>query len=264
MPAIDLSRLKTQAARLVEHFDQPDDFLRRLHEYLDFYTNRTIRARQIAQRLSLPTYRTPRPVLRQIEAELAPLAEARPESALKLTNAMWNAGSLEARLLAARLLGMIPLAAAMPGIARIPDWLRGSTDREIREALLTDALVRIRKENPQAYLNLLEIWLRSPLSGMQVWGLQALIPVLKPDFENLPAVFRILRPTVEAAGPATQVELRACLAALGQVSPTETLYFLGEIIKSDPPPMLVRTLRRILTGLPEELQSGLREMLRAA
>ena len=264
MPAIDLSRLKTQAARLSEHFGQPEAFLRELHELLDHYTNRTMRPAQIAQRLALPTYRTPRPVLRQIEAELAPLAEARPREATVLLYALWEAGYLETRLLAARLLGMIPPAAAMPAFGRLPDWLKVSTDREVRQALLTDALGRVRRENADIFLTLLEEWLRSPLSGFQVWGLRALVPVLEADFENLPAVFRILRPAIEAAGPSTQVELQACLSALSRVSPTETLYFLGEVLRESPHPMMVRTLRRVLPGLPPDLQAGLREMLRQA
>ncbi|MEZ0396334.1 MAG: hypothetical protein ABWK53_07915 [Anaerolineales bacterium] len=262
MPAIDLARLKLQAARLAENFSNPPAFLSALAELLDFYTNRTLHAKQAAQRLSLPAYRTPPPVLRQIEAELTPLAETQPLQALNLTYALWEAGYLETRLLAAHLLGSIPPASAMPAFARLPDWLRLSTDREVRHALLTDSLRRVRTENPDVFLALLEDWLRSPLSGVQVWGLQALQPLLTEDFENLPAVFRILRPAVEAAGPATQVELQECLSILGRLSPTETVYFIKEILAGTPAPMMVRTLRRILPGLPSQLQSKLRDLLR--
>ncbi|HEX7541366.1 MAG TPA: hypothetical protein VF352_04475, partial [Anaerolineales bacterium] len=110
---------------------------------------------------------------------------------------------------------------------------------------------------------LLEDWLKSPRNSLQVWGLRALIPVLTdPHFENLPAVFRILKPTVRSAGPVTQMELQACLATLEQVSPTETLAFLREILGDNPSPLMLRTIRRILAGLSPELQAGLREMLR--
>lgn len=262
MPAIDLARLKLQAARLAENFGDPPAFLRALEEMLDFYTNRTLRAAQAVQRLSLPAYRTPRPIMRQIEAELAPLAESQPFPALALTYALWEAGYLEARLLAAHLLGSIPPASAMPAFGRLPDWLRLSTDREVRQALLTQSLRRVRTENPEAFLALIEDWLRSPLSGIQVWGLQALLPLLAEDFENLPAIFRILRPAIQAAGPATQIELQECLTALARLSTTETAYFLKEILAAAPPPMMVRTLRRILPGLPAELQSKLSNLLR--
>jgi hypothetical protein len=264
MPAINLSQLKTQAARLSEKFSEPDAFIRDLNELLDYYTNRTIRARQVAQRLALPTYHTPAPVLRQIQAELVSMAGIHPEQANALIESLWEAGSLESRLLAASLLGSIPLDRALPSLASLPGWLAQSTDKEIRTALLTDALARLRRENPEGFFSLLEDWLKSPRNSLQVWGLQALIPILTdPKFENLPAVFRILKPAVLSAGPVTQLDLQACLATLEQVSRTETLAFLREIVSDDPSPLMVRTIRRILPALSPDIQAGLRKMLRA-
>jgi hypothetical protein len=263
MPAIDLARLKTQAARLAENFSNHPLFLRELHELLDYYTNRTIRATQIVQRLSVPTYRTPRPVLRQIESELEPLAEALPVKAVTLANELWKDGSLESRLLAARLTGMIPPAHAISLLTHLPDWLAQSTDKEIRRALLTDAFIRVRRENPDVFFALLEDWLKSPRSALQVWGLQALIPLLNdPHFENLPAVFRILHPAILAAGPATQLDLQACLATLERVSLTETIVFLRELLSANSSPMLLRTMRRMLPVFSPELHSALRDILR--
>ena len=226
MPAINLAQLKTQAARLSEKFSEPDAFVRDLNELLDYYTNRTIRATQIAQRLSLPTYLTPAPVLRQIQAEL--VSTGRDPSRSKpvaLIKSLWKAGSLESRLLAAYLLGSIPLTQAFSTLTRLPDWLAQSTDKEIRTALLTDAFARLRRENPEALFSLLEDWLKSPRNSLQVWGLQALIPILTdPHFENLPAVFRILKPAIRSAGPVTQLELQACLVTLEQGLPVQRLW----------------------------------------
>ena len=264
MPAIDLARLKIQAAQLGAEFAEPEAFARGLHEVLDYYTNRTIRASQLAQRISLPTYRTPRPVLRQIESELEPLADAHPIEAVNLANALWKAGYFETRLLASRLVGFIPPAQAMPLLSLIPDWLQQSKDRVIQQAILTDAFVRIRKESPDAFLLLLEDWLKSQDRRMQSWGLSALVPLLsEPGFENLPAVFRIIHPTVEAASHATQLDLRACLRALESHSPTETLVFLREVILAKPDPQMIRILRRILPALSTKTQAELREALKA-
>jgi hypothetical protein len=265
MPAIDLARLKTQAARLSEKFSEPEGFIHDLNELLDYYTNRTIRSAQLVRRLSLHTFRTPKPVIRQIERELEPLAEKYPLEGVALTNALWKAMSQESRLLAASLLGMIPPAQAIPALTRLPEWLHQSSDEVIRHALLTDALVRLRKENAEALFILVEDWLKSPRPSVQIWGLRALVPLFnEPGFENLPAVFRILRPAVETAGPSTQLDLQACLSALSRVSLTETLFFLREILGGKSSPMLLRTLRRMLPALPPELQAGLRESLREA
>jgi hypothetical protein len=265
MPAIDLARLKTQAALLSDQFGDPEAFLRALTELLEFYTNHTMRASLVARRLSLPTYHTPAPVLRQVERELTPLADTRPLEGGALVTSLWKSGSLETRLLAARLLGMIPPAQAISALTRLPDWLAQSTDKAVRQALLTDAFARLRSENADALFLLLEEWLKSPRSSFQVWGMQALIPLLHdPDFENLPAVFRILRPAIGMAGPATQTDLQACLAALSRVSMTETVVFLRAVLQESPSAMMLRTLRRILPALPPELQSGLREAFRTA
>ena len=262
MPAIDLSRLKIQAAQLAGKFAEPEAFLHDLNEMLDFYTNRTIRATQVAQRISVPTYHTPRPVLRQIESELATLAENQPHEAANLCKVLWGADSLEAHLLAAYLLGNIPSDQA-PTLTLLPTWLNQSKDKEIRNVLLTTALTRLRREKPDAFFFILEGWLGSPEPARQVWGLQALIPLLQdPRFENLPAAFRILRPAIQAASPATQLDLQACLAALERVSLTETTAFLREIILSNPTPMMLRIFLRILPNLSPDLQKALREDLR--
>jgi hypothetical protein len=180
-----------------------------------------------------------------------------------LTNALWKAGSLEARLLAARLLGCIAPAQAVPALTHLPDWLAQSPDKQVRTALLTDAFSRLRRENLETFFTLVEGWLKSPRNSLQVWGLQALIPMLTdPNFENLPAVFRILKPAIRSAGPVTQLELQVCLATLGQVSLTETLAFLRENIGDNPAPLMLRTFHRILAGLPPELRFGLHEILR--
>lgn len=263
MPAIDLARLKIQAARLAENFSNHMLFLRELHEMLELYTNRTLRASQVARRLSLPTYHTPAPVLRQIERELAPLADSLPVKGVTLANELWKDGSLESRLLAARLTSMLPPAEAMPILGRLPAWLSQTTDKEVRQALLTDAFVRIRRENPEAFFLLLEEWLRSPRASWQVWGMQALIPLLKdPDFQNLPAVFRILAPAVQAAGPTTQLDLQACLVALERVSPKETAVYLRESLAGNPPAALLRTMRRMQPAFSPFLQNALRDSLR--
>ncbi len=263
MPAIDLTRLKTQAARLTEKFGQPEAFILDLNQMLDYYTNRTARVTQLVQRYSVSTFGTPRPVLRQIESELAPLAQAHPAEAVTLTKALWEAGSLESRLLAANLLGHIPSENAIPALSRLPDWLSRCTDREVRAALLSDAMVRIRHENPSTFFLILENWLASARPSFQIWGMQALIPLLQdPRFENLPAVFRILQPAIKSAGPMTQMDLQACLAALEQVSLKETLAFLREILRDQPSQLFLRTIRRILPGLSPEIQSALREALR--
>lgn len=265
MPAISLSRLRVQAARLAEKFDDPAGFVMDLRALLELYQDRTRRVTQMVVRTSLPAFNTPAPVLRQILITLtAPVGE-RPLEAIALVDALWQAGFLETRLLAAMLIGRVPPERAMPLYGRLEHWLEQSREKEIQQAILRDALSRLRRERPEAMLQLVEEWLKGRSSRRQVWGLQALAPLLEEaGFEDLPRVFRILRPAIMAAGPATQTALAECLKALGQVSPGETWHFLRELLLADPPPMMVRTLQRILPTLPPLLQEKMRGELRAA
>jgi hypothetical protein len=263
MPAINLARLKIQAAQLAGQFAEPEAFQHELNEMLDFYTNRTIRATQVAQRLSTPTYNTPRPVLRQIENELISIAGNHPIEAANLAKALWSANSRESRLLAAFILGNIPSDQAILTLTLLPAWINESIDKEIRTAFLTTALTRLRREKPETFFTILEDWLISPQPSVQVWGLQALIPLLQDThFENLPAVFRILRPAILAASPTTQLDLQACLAALERVSLSETTAYLREIICTEPVPMMLRIFQRFLPNLSKDLQDALRQNLR--
>lgn len=263
MPAINLSRLKTQVARLGDHFHDITGFLIELHELLDFYTNRTKRSSQVARRIGLPTYNTPVPVIRQIERELAPLADRYPVQGVLLAKELWNNGSLEYRLLAARLTGMLPPVDAMPLLTQLPDWLSQISDRVLHRALLTDCLSRLRYENPSAFYLLLEDWLKSPRSSLQIWGLQALLPLLiDPDFQNLPIVFRIIRPTVIGVSTNTQIDVQAVICAIEHISLTETIFYLHDILISKPPNTFIPILRRMLTFFSPELQTAVRSTLR--
>ncbi len=265
MPAIDIARLKIQAAVLVEKFDQPAAFLKGLHEILDTYADRTLRVGVVAAPISvLPSYRNPPAVLRQIETELIPLAAAFPEQSMALTDALWKDGYLETRLLAAALLGRIH-----PGtthlLERISDWVDQTRDRQLRTALLTASLARLRRESPDRFLDLIQGWFSMENPGM--WGnaIDALIPLIKdPGFDNLPPVFDITKPMIIAAPNKLQNELIDLISALYTASPTETTFFLKQAIIGSSSNHTVTAIRRIIDSLPGGLQPALREVIRTA
>ena len=264
MPAIDLARLKKQAVRLADLFDQPAAFLRELHETLDFYVNRTLRTRQtVAPSSVLPAYRTPTLVLRHIETELAPLAAERPGEALTLADELWDVGYFETRLLAAYLLGRIPPQEERL-LARLTAWTQKVRDPNVRAALLTTSLARLRKETPERFLTLVKEWLHPARAQHWSNGLQALVPLIADtDFENLPPVFEIVEPVIEAAPTILQIDLEELILALYRKSPTETTYLLRQILNRSQTPLTFVTLRRISPAFPPPLQSSLRELLRA-
>jgi len=261
MPAIDISHLKSKCAMLADDFSNHIAFIHRLHDILDTYTNHTKRASLVARKYSLPTYHTPTPVMRQIERELDPCAERYPSKGVTLAMELWKDGSLESRILSAKLVGMIPPADAISILVRLPDWLGETSDKVIRETIFRESLARIRKEAPSPFFSLVEGWLASEITVVQTWGLNAIVPLLEdPGFENLPAVFTIIKPALLRACPATQLEIQACIIALGKISKIETINYLRGLLTNKPPSLMVRTIRRMRPVFSTELQEALREV----
>jgi len=262
MPAIDLARLKKQTAHLTDLFDQPAAFLREHREILDYYVNRTLRSQGVAPSSVLPTYRTPTVVLRYIETELGPIAEQHPIRALELADTLWDEGWLETRLLAAFLLGRIPPQEERL-LARLTAWTHAVRDPNVRAALLTTSLTRLRQETPDLFLILVREWLHPARKRMWSNGIQALVPLIaSAEFDNLPPIFEIIRPILRVSPGALQFDIQDLLVALYQKSPDETLYFIQQILESTKSALPSVTLRRMLPDLPGDLQTHLREIIR--
>lgn len=261
MPAIDLARLKKQTAQLTDLFHRPDEFARGLHGMLESYVNRSLREVDSAAPASvLETYRTPPAILRHIETELAPLAAANPDQALDLADHLWDEGWLEMSLLAASLLGRLPPREERL-LPRLTAWTQQVRDASVRFALLTTSLARMRRETPDQFLILVGEWLNPERPRMWSNGIQALLPLIQdPNFNNLPPVFDLLAPVVEAAPGTLQSDLVDLFQSLMRASPTETTYFLRQVITNSPTPITATTFRRISPSLPTKLAEAIRDL----
>src|SRR5512134_3855236 len=221
MPAIDLSRLRKQASRLADFFFLPEEFMKHLREMLDFYVNYTLRTKEnVAPGSNLKTYRTPHVVLRQIENELRTPAEENPDYALELADLLWDEGALETRLLAAYLLGRIaPQEERL--LARLTAWTQQIRDPEVRAALLSTSLYRMRKETPDKFLILIQEYLHPARTRTWSNGIQALLPMIADTtFENFPPILDIVEPIIMAAPATLQLDLEELIIALYRASPT--------------------------------------------
>ncbi len=264
MPAINLAQLNTEVARLADLFDEPAAFVRSLREMLEGYVNQTLRTRKaVAPGSTLSTYRTPPAVIRKIESTLRPLARKKPEAALALADELWDENSLETRLLAAYLLGLLPPDEARL-LARLTVWTQKVRDPNVRGLLLTHSLARLREETPKHFLALISEWLYP--HRQQFWsnGLQALLPLINAaEFDNLPPVFDIVEPIIEAAPTMYQGDVGKVINALYAASPTETSFFLKQIIRKEENTKAATMLRRLLPEFPAELRAALGRELKS-
>jgi hypothetical protein len=263
MPAIDLARLRKQANRLADFFFLPDEFMKHLREMLEFYVNYTLRTKEnVAPGSNLKTYRTPPAVLTQIENELRSTAEANPEAALELADLLWDEGALETCLLAAYLLGRIPPQEENL-LPRLTLWTQQVRDPDVRYSLLSTSLMRMRKESPSQFLNLVREYLHP--ARIRSWsnGLQALLPMIADaKYENLPPIFDMVEPIIEEAPSTLQNDLTELIVALYRASANETIFLLKHILQNTENPITAVTLRRMSSGFPPLLEKELRDLLR--
>ena len=264
MPAIDLARLRKQANRLADFFFLPDEFMKHLREILEFYVNHTLRTKEnVAPGSNLRTYRTPPAVLTQIENELRTVAEANPEFALELADILWDEGALETRLLAAFLLGRIPPQEERL-LPRLTAWTQQVRDPNVRYALLSTSLTRMRKETPDQFFNLIREYLHPARARTWSNGIQALLPMIADAANtNLPPIFDMVEPIIEEAPSTLQNDLIDLIVALYRTSSNETTFLLKHILSNTQNPMTAITMRRIATSFPPRLQTELRDLLRA-
>ena len=137
---------------------------------------------------------------------------------------MWDEGWLETRLLAGFVLGrMVPQEGRL--VARLSAWASQAHDSELRAKLLDESLVRMRKEAPEMFLELLQEWLRPERRRYWQDAIRATISALgDPGFVDLPRFFRILEPVVKEAPSEIQLELEKLILAFYELSPAETTY----------------------------------------
>jgi len=263
MPAVDLARLRKQASRLADFFFLPDEFMKHLREMLDFYVNYTLRTKEnVAPGSNLKTYRTPPAVLTHIENELKPRAEANPQFALELADALWDEGALETRLLAAFLLGRIPPQEERL-LPRLTAWTQQIRDPDVRSALLSTSLARMRKEAPDQFLILVKEYLHPERQRTWSNGIQALLPMIADSsFTNLPPIFDLVEPIIEEAPATVQNDLSDLIVTLYRASANETIFMLKQVLNNSTHPMTSITLRRISPNFPPSLQAELKDLLK--
>lgn len=265
MPAIQLDRLKGEISQLAWVFTDPEAFQKRLTDLLEKHSDRTYRAGQaVRARPLILTYHAPVMVLRQMEQELGRLCQEQPAAALALVDLLWKNPYLEPRQLAAALLGSIPLTQVEAVVERLLAWCQPEVDGTSLDTLVDRGSQLLRRQQPERWLGIIETWLGGHDLLIQEIGLKAARPMIADrEFENLPRIFRMIGPLVQAAPNELQGELNRCLDTLARRSPSECAYFLRQMLSISGKSATARLVRRCLPVFPEELQAGLRKALAA-
>ena len=264
MPAIQPVRLKNQTARLAELFSEPRAFSRQLSLLLEEYADHTHRPGQAGEPSPLlPAFNAPPPVIRQVWLDILPLISANPLAALNLCDALWMQPALEHRLLAADILGQLPVEHQAEVINRVQLWTMSDIEDRLVKALLERSLVGLRSRSSQIVVDLAEHWLSGADIHQKQLGLRLLnFMASDSSFSDLPVIFRLLTPFLRSAPPLLRPDIISLLKCLIIRSAPEVAYLFHQNLittgTSDTPWLL----RQVISAFPSELQTGLRGSIR--
>jgi hypothetical protein len=271
MPAIHLPRLRQQIENLVDHYADADKFSRELKHLFNYYGDKTLRSSKLVRRpAGLPSENVPAPVLRQVVVQMTPYAENTPHAIISLVRGLWKHPVLEYRHLAALMIGKLPASQASETLRLVTEWGQTSPEEILLSALAVNSLNTLQQDAPDEVLERIRIWLHEPQqdttpaqrTSLQKLGLAALLPfVSDPDYENLPRIYALLTPLLQAAPKALRPYLLDLLLPLARRAPQEITYLLRTLLEEDPNQHLVWLARRTLEALPPEYQTRLQPLI---
>ena len=263
MPAIKLALLREQTALLSNQFHQPDLAVRSIHSILDLYANRTQRHGQSgAPPPLIEAYHVPKPVRRQIVKELEPVVKDSPAEALDLCDSIWEQPYFEFKLIAASLIGKIPIETPEAITDRIFTWSLSCSEDRIQSALFTNGLEQLIKDHTGYLLDQISELLSDRDIEKQTIGLSALISIIgSKSFDKFPKLFRIINPMTRSIDPDLRPYMVEVIRQLADRTPKETAYLLRHNLYAPDNPDTAWLVRQSLRAFPVDIQEYLRVAL---
>lgn len=264
MPAIQPERLKEQAQELAASFDESGMFLRKLHQLLEFYSERVNRPGQSGEPAPLiNSYNVRPPVIRQIVHTIKTHHSGDPEQILHICDALWEEDNLECRLISSCLLGQVSDQYFDDVIFRVNRRLDEENEEKMVDAMLGDGLLSIREEDIKRVLDLVETWLNDETIEKQRYGFQALLSFTNGQMQEvLPYVYNLIQPFSLQIPQELRYHVRSLFQILARQSPSETTYLLTQSLSHPDGTDTAWLIRQCLSEFPEETQERLRPAIR--
>jgi hypothetical protein len=262
MTAINPARLKIQCAELAQSYADPELFIPQLHELFGFYSHRIRQAGVTRRPQLIQSYQVVPPIMRALErALLEPLLDQPPQG-LILIDALWEEEWVETRVLAAVLLGHLPINDPDSIFLRLRSWLGSNKSDTIREIIITRGIYRSSLEEPQLVLDFFQDLLLTPKKEHCQAVLFGVLPFIEDQgFTNLPLIYKLLGDILLDEEKGLIKEILEVLKTLMKRSEGETLYFLEKQLAVAAKPRIIRIVRQILPGFSDHNQRTLKEAL---
>jgi hypothetical protein len=264
MPAVDLPRIKRQIHDLLDYFHAPAAFRRELNHLFFNYAHHALNFSDYSKRKPLiPSYHLPAPLIRQLEMDLRPVITQYPQAALALADELWQDTYIEVQKTAIFILNTSLTDNPAPIRERLETWLTPEMDKELAAYLITQATKNLLIAFPKAWEKLVETWLDQKQPRMTAIGLQAVIESVKnPNYSNLPFIYRLVSPFIQEPHSIYRHELELLITALVERSPTETGFFILQVLALSPSKSTRRLVKDCLPAFSQTIQQELQLILK--
>lgn len=234
MPAIHIAKLRKQAVELAEYFFEPERFDFHFTQLLDFYSNRTKKpGKPKSSATRLKTYEVQDPIIRAVLTEIEPFATQDPVAALSLACLLWEKLVLEKRIMAIRLLGILPQEDSRSTVKLIEKWVKNNHDDQLLVEFSSHPLLKLHLSHWKLYLTHLNKWLGSENQILIRLSLTSISKMLNErDIADLPPIFKLLTPYFSDPPFKLRSLLSPILKSLTRQSPDEVMYLIRQIYDS--------------------------------
>ncbi|MEK6221726.1 MAG: DNA alkylation repair protein [Chloroflexota bacterium] len=264
MPAIQLSRLRKQAENLPQFFNNPEKLTQEIIDLFEYYSDRTFRPGVVGRPIPIiNSYKIATPVLQEILAVLSPIVATDPQSSLALVDNFWKKEILELRILAADLIGKIPLKDSKPIVERILVWVLEYKEDSVLERLSGKGMKNYRSAHKDDYYADTKLWLTYKERKIVIFALLVLLADLQEiKFENLPIFLRLLAKYIENPPKYLIPYLSDLVKLLAKTSPQETTFFLRKSYLASKNASTKRIIRISLDSFPKEAGKSLKDLIK--
>ena len=264
MPAVNPTRLRFQIEALMAFFHSPSVFHQHLRGLFSLYANGAFRyGDSTTLKPLIPMYHLPAPVMRQLHLDLKPNIDKDPQAALALADELWNDTFLEVQQTALFILSVLPVDEPEPILTRLEKWLTPGLDPMLTAHLFSTGTLRLQTDFPDAWEAFIGSYLNQDDPKRIALGIQGLTYGLQnPHFKNLPAIYRLISPFIRRLDRKLTRYLVQLIEVLARRSPTETAYFLRQVLSVSETAETKRLIRQCLPFFSESIRQDLKSMVR--
>jgi hypothetical protein len=176
---------------------------------------------------------------------------------------LWSDSYYEVQLIAIHILHILPLNNVDPFYNRLEKWISPQQDRAINEKIWTIAAQKLQNKSQDQWEKLIQKYLDHSDEEMINLGILGLsMGIRQSEFTNLPAIFRLISPLIQAPSSSIRQSLVDLMKVLIELSPTETSVFLKQNFSVDPTPDALLLLKNCIPHFPETYQKNLSSLLK--